>query len=91
MHRYTHGHGTAVVQAHALRTAEQYARHFINTLRPSDSILDVGCGPGTITRGKFESYFVKTVLTFSPGFRKYVGAQGHIGKCQGACHRTFCN
>ena len=59
---YTHGHAAPVVSSHALRTAEEYASHVTPKLRFGDKLLDVGCGPGSITKG----------------FRKYVGPGGRV-------------
>lgn len=47
--RYTHGHDDAVLRSHSWRTAENSARHLLEVLEPGASVLDVGCGPGTIT------------------------------------------
>ncbi len=49
---YTHGHAAAVVQNHATRTCEEFAGHVVRMLGPGDSLLDVGCGPASITKGK---------------------------------------
>jgi ubiquinone/menaquinone biosynthesis C-methylase UbiE len=38
-----------VVRAHAARTAENSAAFVLPHLTPASSVLDVGCGPGTIT------------------------------------------
>ena len=46
---YTHGHHESVVRAHASRTAENSAAFVIPYLTPGVSVLDVGCGPGSIT------------------------------------------
>ncbi|MDQ4488998.1 methyltransferase domain-containing protein [Sinomonas sp. ASV486] len=46
---YTHGHHESVVQAHAARTAQNSAAFLIPYLTPGLSVLDVGCGPGSIT------------------------------------------
>jgi len=46
---YTHGHHESVVRAHAARTAENSAAFVLPHLTPGASVLDVGCGPGTIT------------------------------------------
>src|SRR3990170_4809786 len=46
---YTHGHHESVVRAHASRTAENSAAFVIPHLTPGTSVLDVGCGPGSIT------------------------------------------
>lgn len=46
---YTHGHADAVLRSHRWRTAENSAPHLLPRLRPGLDLLDVGCGPGTIT------------------------------------------
>ena len=46
---YTHGHHESVLRAHRRRTAENSAGYLLPHLRPGISVLDVGCGPGTIT------------------------------------------
>lgn len=49
MAAYTHGHHESVLRSHTWRTAENSAGYLLGHLRPSMSLLDVGCGPGTIT------------------------------------------
>ena len=46
---YTHGHDPSVLRVHRWRTAANSAAYLLAKLQPGDSILDVGCGPGTIT------------------------------------------
>jgi ubiquinone/menaquinone biosynthesis C-methylase UbiE len=46
---YTHGHAEPVLQSHRWRTAENSAAYLLPLLRPGTDLLDVGCGPGTIT------------------------------------------
>lgn len=46
---YTHGHHQSVVNSHATRTIGDSARYLEPYLTPGQSLLDVGCGPGTIT------------------------------------------
>lgn len=46
---YTHGHHASVVQDHARRTAQDSAAFLLPHIKPHHKILDVGCGPGTIT------------------------------------------
>ncbi len=48
---YTHGHHASVVGMHAARTAANSAAYLLHRLRPGMDLLDVGCGPGTITLG----------------------------------------
>ncbi|MHA6795004.1 class I SAM-dependent methyltransferase [Pseudonocardia bannensis] len=47
--RYTHGHHDSVLRSHRRRTAENSAGYLLPHLRPGMDLLDVGCGPGTIT------------------------------------------
>lgn len=49
--RYTHGHHESVVQSHARRRAEVEAWFLLPELRAEMRLLDVGCGPGTVTAG----------------------------------------
>ncbi len=46
---YTHGHHASVLRSHAWRTAENSCGYLLPHLRDTDSLLDVGCGVGTIT------------------------------------------
>lgn len=47
--RYSHGHHESVLRSHRWRTAENSAAFLLPSLHPGVSLLDVGCGPGTIT------------------------------------------
>lgn len=47
---YTHGHHESVLRSHRWRTADNSAAYLLPHLRPGMRLLDVGCGPGTITR-----------------------------------------
>ena len=49
--RYTHGYHTAIVGSYTRRTAETCAAFLLPRLQPEAEVLDVGCGPGTITLG----------------------------------------
>ncbi|SOX56056.1 class I SAM-dependent methyltransferase [Mycobacterium ahvazicum] len=46
---YTHGHHESVLRSHQRRTAQDSAGYLLAYLKPGQSLLDVGCGPGTIT------------------------------------------
>jgi len=47
--RYTHGHFGTVVEDHARRTAADSAAFLLPHLTADDRLLDLGCGPGSIT------------------------------------------
>ncbi|PSR72875.1 hypothetical protein PHLCEN_2v11242 [Hermanssonia centrifuga] len=46
---YTHGHAAPVLRSHTWRTAANSASYLLSSLKPDMKILDIGCGPGTIT------------------------------------------
>jgi SAM-dependent methyltransferase len=46
---YTHGHHDSVLRSHRWRTVENSAAYAMPVLVPGARVLDVGCGPGTIT------------------------------------------
>ena len=46
---YTHGHHESVLRSHRWRTAENSAGYLLPFLAPGMRLLDIGCGPGTIT------------------------------------------
>ena len=48
---YTQGHSNYTVATHQSRTAESDAAFLLPHIKKIDHILDVGCGPGTITTG----------------------------------------
>ncbi|MBH0023861.1 methyltransferase domain-containing protein [Salinibacterium sp. SWN248] len=47
--RYTHGHHESVLKSHTWRTIANSAAYFEPRLEAGLSLLDIGCGPGTIT------------------------------------------
>lgn len=46
---YVSGHQESVLRSHSWRTAANSAGYLLSSLLPHMNILDVGCGPGTIT------------------------------------------
>jgi ubiquinone/menaquinone biosynthesis C-methylase UbiE len=46
---YTHGHHASVLRSHEWRDAENSAHYVLDAFTPGTRVLDVGCGPGTIT------------------------------------------
>lgn len=46
---YTHGHHESVLRSHASRSLAGTVPYLIPYLEPGMRVLDVGCGPGTIT------------------------------------------
>ena len=46
---YTHGHHASVLRSHTWRTAENSAAYLLDHLDESMTVLDVGCGPATLT------------------------------------------
>ena len=48
---YLHGYHRTVLSAHSARTADDAAAFLLPNLQPGMRLMDVGCGPGTITVG----------------------------------------
>ncbi|KAK8088506.1 hypothetical protein PG997_003467 [Apiospora hydei] len=46
---YSHGHHQSVVSSHARRTVHDSAAFLAPHIQPTAHILDIGCGPGSIT------------------------------------------
>lgn len=46
---YIHGHHESVLRSHSWRTAENSAAYLLPELKADNRILDIGCGPGTIS------------------------------------------
>ena len=53
---YTHGHHPSVLRSHSWRTAQNSAAYLLPYLKSNMTILDVGCGPGTITADLAANY-----------------------------------
>ncbi|KAL8752388.1 MAG: hypothetical protein Q9184_005750 [Pyrenodesmia sp. 2 TL-2023] len=48
---YTQGHSPSVLASHTTRTVSNSASFLLPHLLPTHTLLDIGCGPGTITSG----------------------------------------
>jgi 2-polyprenyl-3-methyl-5-hydroxy-6-metoxy-1,4-benzoquinol methylase len=46
---YTHGHRESVLRSHKWRTVDNSAAYLAPHFTSTTSVLDLGCGPGTIT------------------------------------------
>jgi hypothetical protein len=46
---HSHGHDESVLRSDIWRTAESSAAYLLDHLKPGLDLVDVGCGPGTIT------------------------------------------
>lgn len=46
---YAHGHSEATIKAHSQRNVDTCARFLLPYLKDGTSVLDLGCGPGSIT------------------------------------------
>ncbi len=47
--QYVHGHHASVLVGHSWRTVDNSARYLVPHIQADAHILDVGCGPGTLT------------------------------------------
>lgn len=63
---YTHGHEAAVLASHAARTAENSCGYLLPHLDPGAEVLDVGCGPGSITADLAERVAPGRVVGIEP-------------------------
>ncbi|HEY5334656.1 MAG TPA: methyltransferase domain-containing protein [Mycobacteriales bacterium] len=63
---YTHGHHGSVLRSHGARTAATSAAYLLPLLAPGMTLLDVGCGPGTITADLAELVAPGRVIGLEP-------------------------
>ncbi|HUG86579.1 MAG TPA: methyltransferase domain-containing protein, partial [Euzebya sp.] len=63
---YTHGHAEPVLRSHRWRTADNSAAYLLPHLRDGQAVLDVGCGPATITADIARRFPASTVLGIDP-------------------------
>ncbi len=76
---YTFGYSAAAVALMAFRTAESHAAFLLRELKPQMSLLDVGCGPGTITLGLARAVHPGTVVGIELDLEqtRHVAEQAH--------------
>ncbi len=74
---YTHGHAESVLRSHATRTVANSAAYLIPHLRPGALVLDVGCGPGTITADMAARVAPGRVVGIEPTPSPLAGARAH--------------
>jgi SAM-dependent methyltransferase len=74
---YTHGHHESVVSQHRKRTAAEAARFLLPHLRPGMRLLDVGCGPGSISVGLAAAVAPGPVLAIDLGVDVVAQARQH--------------
>jgi len=77
---YTHGHHESVLRSHTWRTAENSAAHLLPHLRAGQSLLDVGCGPGTITADLAERVAPGAVVGIDRSAEVIATAEGRAGR-----------
>lgn len=74
---YTHGHHESVVSQHRKRTAAEAARFLLPHLRPGMRLLDVGCGPASISVGLAAAVAPGPVLAIDLGADVVAQASEH--------------
>ena len=72
---YTHGHADSVLRSHRWRTVDNSAAYVAHRLVPGTDVLDVGCGPGTITADLAGRVAPGRVLGFDPSADVVAAAQ----------------
>ena len=65
--RYLHGHHESVLRSHTWRSAENSAAYLLPFLRAGMRVLDVGCGPATITVGLAAAVAPGATVGVEPG------------------------
>ncbi|MGH3731673.1 MAG: methyltransferase domain-containing protein [Micromonosporaceae bacterium] len=75
---YTHGHHESVLRSHQWRTAENSAGYLLEHLSAGQDVLDVGCGPGTITADLARLVAPGPVTAVDPSPRVLDEARRHL-------------
>ncbi|RZS34947.1 methyltransferase family protein [Herbihabitans rhizosphaerae] len=76
---YTHGHHESVLRSHSWRTVENSAAYLLPHLHSGQSIVDIGCGPGTITADLAERVAPGRVTALEASEEALGGARVHVG------------
>ncbi|GAA5996707.1 class I SAM-dependent methyltransferase [Rhodotorula paludigena] len=84
---YPSGHSATVLRAHQARTAETCAARLLPLLQPTDSLLDIGCGPGTISCG-FAAYVSKVVGVEHPSASSVLSQARQAAEAQGVADKV---
>jgi ubiquinone/menaquinone biosynthesis C-methylase UbiE len=85
---YQHGHHPSVVAEHAKRTADTVAAFFLPFIKPGMRLLDVGCGPGTITVGLAQQVEPADTIGIDPSTDVIETARS-LASAKAAKHLTF--
>jgi ubiquinone/menaquinone biosynthesis C-methylase UbiE len=85
---YTHGHAESVLRSHLNRTVANSALYLADYLRPGVDVLDVGCGPGSITVDLATRVAPGHVLGIDRSASPLDGARA-LADCAGAGNVTF--
>jgi SAM-dependent methyltransferase len=93
--RYTPGLGNTSVSFMAGRTAQSHAAFVLPYLRPGAALIDVGCGPGTITAGLATAVAPGPVLGIDQGEQQLADARERVERLgltnarfeRGSCYR----
>ena len=85
---YTHGHHASVLRSHTWRTAENSAGYLLGSLEPGQRLLDLGCGPGTITLDLADRVAPGEVVGLDPSAEVIDGAR-EAARERGTTNVTF--
>lgn len=85
---YTFGHSAIVTASHNSRTVHNSAAFLLPHLQPSTSLLDIGCGPGTITIG-FSPYLPEGRIIGADSSSSVVASATELAQSQGLSKVSF--
>lgn len=78
---YAMGYGEVFLELLQRRSAEENAAHPLPMLEPGMEVLDLGCGPGSITTGLAEAVFPGTVTALDSDPSQLEMADGEAARC----------